>query len=143
MGWVSPMGMGGTQLHSIATLQLMNNSDSYTNWQARPGWLILLPSRSSPKSAGGILIPDSETKKTNSGICIKAGVKIDEELFLGKECFFANHTEYGVRDTETGWELYVIDANKIIMIRTPPPEIARFSREKGEGLTFQTVTHDQ
>jgi co-chaperonin GroES (HSP10) len=115
----------------------------FTNWDARPGWLILLPSRTAPKSAGGIIIPDSETKKTNSGICIKGGTKLDEELFINKECFFAAHTEYVIKDSETGWELYIIDANKILMVRTPPSDVARFSREKGEGLTFHTVTHDQ
>lgn len=114
----------------------------YCRWKPRPGWLVLLPSRTAPKK-GSIILPESETKKTNSGICILAGTDLDKELFLGKECFFANHTEFGIKDSETGWLLYVLNADKVLLWRDPPPEVATFSREKVEGLTFETITHDQ
>lgn len=114
----------------------------FCKWDARPGWLILLPSRTAPEK-GGIIMPESETKKTNAGICIAAGTSIDKELFLNKECFFANHTQYSLIDTETDYLLYILDANKVLMTREPPEEIARFSREKDKGFSFESITHDQ
>lgn len=119
-----------------------NTQPIFTSWEPRPNWLILLPSRTSPKQ-GDIVLPDSITKKSNSGICIKANTQIDRELFLNKECFFPTHSEYPIKDSDTGYLIYVIEVDKIILIRTPPPEVMRFSREKGEGLTFDTITHDQ
>ena len=115
---------------------------NFTNWEPRPGWLILLPSRTSPKQ-GDLILPDSVTKKSNSGVCIKTSDNLDRELFHDKECFFPTHSEFQIKDSDTGFLIYVVEAAKIILIRTPPPEVMRFSREKGEGLTFETITHDQ
>lgn len=124
-------------------MPVIANSDfTFTNWEARPGWLILLPSRTPPKR-GQLFIPETATKKSNSGICIKAGYPVDEEVFLNKECFFPTHSEYQVNDTDTGFLIYIVQAEKIILIRTPPPDIAKFSREKAEGVTFQTLTHSE
>lgn len=120
----------------------LNPQPIFTNWKPRPGWLILLPSRTSPKQ-GDIVLPDSLTKKSNSGICVKAAMSIDEEIFLDKECFFPTHSEFQIQDSDTGFLIYVVEASKIILIRTPPFDVARFSREKGTGLTFETITHDQ
>lgn len=111
----------------------------YTTWEARPGWLVLLPSRTAPNK-GGIILPESATKKSSSGICIDAGMRIDQETFIGKECFFAQHAEYQVQDSDTGWLLYIVEANHIIMMRTPPPDVARFSREKQrDGFQPETI----
>lgn len=104
---------------------------TYTSWEARPGWLILLPSRTAPQTDSGLVLPESSTKKSSSGICIDAGIKLDSEIFLGKECFFAQHAEYQVHDSDTDWLLYIVEANHIILVRTPPPEVARFSGVKG------------
>lgn len=123
-------------------MPVINPQQYFTNWEARPGWLILLPSRTAQEK-GGIILPDTLTKKTNQGICIKAGMPIDRELFLNQECFFPTHSEYQILDSDTGYLIYVIQTDKILMIRTPPPEVMRFSREKREGLTFETITHDQ
>jgi co-chaperonin GroES (HSP10) len=118
-------------------------ADLFCRWDPRPGFLVLLPSRSAPKTNSGLFIPESETKKNNSGICIKAFTIIDKDIFVGKECFFANHSEYRVEDTDTGYLLYIISADLILMTRTPPEDVARFSREKGNGLTFETITHEK
>jgi hypothetical protein len=127
----------------VTSLFMVNNSDNqFTNWEARPGWLILLPSRTPPKR-GALFIPETATKKSNSGICIKAGYPVDEEVFQNKECFFPTHSEYQVNDSDTGFLIYIVPAEKIILIRTPPPDIAKFSREKAEGVTFQTLTHSE
>jgi hypothetical protein len=125
----------------IATVATMKTS-TFTSWEPRPGWLILLPSREASQR-NGLYIPESSTKKPNSGICIMAFDKTDEELFLNKECLFPTHSEYAVSDTDTGWLLYIIEANKVILTRQPPNDIARFSREKGEGMSFATLTHDK
>jgi co-chaperonin GroES (HSP10) len=107
----------------------------YTSWEARPGFLILLPSRTAPTKQG-IILPESATKKSSSGICIDAGSKPDLEIFLKKECFFAQHSEYQIQDSDSGWLLYIVEANHIIMMRTPPPEVETFSRRK-EPDSFQ------
>jgi hypothetical protein len=124
-----------------------NNSDKkFTQWEARPGFLILLPSRTSPITSESIVLPETATKKENEGICIKAGMDIDWEVFGGKECLFPNHAEFRVKDTDTGYELYIVAADKVIMFRQPPPEVFKFSREKGSGMPafmeFAT-THEQ
>jgi hypothetical protein len=124
-----------------------NNSDQrFTKWEARPGFLILLPSRTSPITSESIYLPETATKKENEGICIKAGMLIDWEVFGGRECLFPNHTEFRVKDTETGYELYIVAADKIIMFRNPPAEVLKFSKERGSGMPplmeFAT-THEQ
>lgn len=123
-------------------MPILNPQPIFTQWEARPGWLILLPSRTPPKR-GDLFIPETATKKSNAGICIKAGYPVDEEIFLNKECFFPTHSEYQVNDTDTGFLIYILEAVKIILIRTPPADIAKFSREKAEGVTFQTLTHSE
>jgi hypothetical protein len=123
-------------------MPVLNPQPIFTKWEPRPNWLILLPSRTAPKQ-GDIVLPDSITKKSNSGICIKAGLHIDREIFEDKECFFPTHSEFQIKDSDTGFHIYVVEASKVILVRTPPPEVMRFSREKGEGLTFETITHDQ
>lgn len=123
-------------------MAVLNPQPIFTNWEPRPGFLILLPSRTAPKK-GDLILPDSHTKKSNSGVCIKAGHDVDKEIFINQECFFPTHSEFQINDSDTGFLIYVVDASKIILIRTPPPDVMRFSREKHEGLTFDTVTHDQ
>lgn len=119
----------------IATLQ----PTDFTSWQPEPGWLFLLPSRSSGITEGNILLPESAIKKSNSGICFLqghiAGEKPDQ--YLDKECLFPQHTEYKVIDTDTGYEIYILPADKVIMTRIPPLEIAMFSRAKAKGLSFE------
>ena len=132
--WAAPL----STLPRVATLQ-QNPRMKYTTWEARPGWLLLLPSRTAPKTESGLVLPESSTKKSSSGICIDAGSTIDLEIFLRKECFFAQHAEYQVQDSDSGWLLYIVEANHIIMMRTPPPEVERFSREKPKD-SFQPET---
>jgi co-chaperonin GroES (HSP10) len=112
-----------------------------TSWRPEPGWLLLLPSRLAGRK-GNIYLPESYTKKNNSGICIAVGSK-DLDRFIDRECFFPTHQEYIIDDTDTGYRIYVLEANKVLMTREPPPEIAAFSREKGQGITFETFERSE
>ena len=115
---------------------------SFTTWQPAPGWLVLLPSRL-PDKVGELILPESYTKKNNSGICIGAGYDTDYDVFGGKECFFPAHSEYQIIDSDTSYLLYIVAADIIILTRVPPEEIACVSRKKPEGLAFATITHNQ
>ena len=109
-----------------------------TSWKAEPGWLILLPSRLSDK-IGEIILPESFTKKRNSGICVQANV-IPANNYLDKECFFPSHCEYQIIDTDSGFLLYIVEANKVILTRDPPAEVLAASRERpGDVLEFRTL----
>lgn len=117
--------------------------DKFTSWSPEPGFLILLPSRL-PKIKGGIHLPETHTKKNNSGICIKAGTEIEQELLIDRECFFPNHSEYQIIDSDTDFMIYLVKADSVLMTRIPPKEVALVSREKtGEEDRIQppTVTH--
>lgn len=120
--------------------------NSFVKWEPRPGFLVLLPSRISNtvgEGAAKIFLPDSHTQKTNEGICIKAATKTDQEIFLGKECFFALHNEYKIEDSDTGYLVFVIDADKILMTREPPKDVLRHSIQKKEGMSFKTFESTQ
>lgn len=123
-----------TQAKQVATLQ----PTLFTSWEPQPGWLFLLPSRLPEKTEGGIYRPESVTKKNNSGVCFIHGhiMGEKEDFYVGKECLFPQHTEYQVHDSDTGYDFYVLPADKVIMIRTPPPEILEFSRKKVTGYSF-------
>lgn len=113
-----------------------------TSWKAEPGWLILLPSRLSDK-IGEIILPESYTKKRNSGICIQANI-IPPTQYLDKECFFPTHTEYQLIDTDSGFLLYMVEANKVILTRDPPADVLAASREKpGDILQFKTLVRSE
>lgn len=121
------------------------NSRDYTSWQPHQGWLFLLPSRI-PEKKGDIILPESFTKKANSGICFAAKVNFGEEAeYLNKECIFPEHTEYRVTDSDTGYELYIVPADKVIMTRIPPLEILAISKEKGRdsGFSMQSIEHSK
>jgi hypothetical protein len=108
-----------------------------TSWKAEPGWLILLPSRLSDR-IGEIILPESYTKKRNSGICIQENVV--PKTYLDKECFFPTHSEYQIIDTDTGYMLYIVEANKVILTRDPPEDVLAASRERpGDNLAFHTL----
>jgi hypothetical protein len=113
--------------------------NQFTVWNPLNGFLVLLPSRVSAQK-GSIILPESQTKKSNQGICIKCA-ECDSPFFLGKECFFAAHTEYGIEDSETGYTIFVIQSDKILMVREPSEEVAKHSIKKVTGLSFQTIEH--
>jgi hypothetical protein len=112
----------------------MPATNSITSWLPEPGWLLLLPSRL-PDRRGELFLPESYTKKSNSGICFSP----HDHILAGKECFFPSHQEYQIIDSDTGYLLYIIEANKVILTREPPPDVVRASREKGEGIAFATL----
>jgi co-chaperonin GroES (HSP10) len=114
----------------------------FTTWSPQPNWLILLPSRVSNKLESGIVLPDDYAKKGDQGICILVGSDMDSEFFLGKECFFSKHTQYEIKDSDTGYLFYVIETNKIIMVRQPTQEVLTHSRKiQTSGFTMETITH--
>jgi len=121
---------------------LSADADRYTSWRPETGWLFLLPSRIASKK-GDIILPESYTKKSNSGICFRANVQFGQETeYLDRECLFPNHIEYRVDDSDTGYEFYVVPADKVIMTRIPPPEILAVSRDKGpDAPKFETIEH--
>jgi len=121
--------------------KLSENPNQFTGWKPQIGWLFLLPSRTSDKQ-GEIILPESHTKKSNQGICFDAQVPFGQESdFLDKECLFPDHIEYRVEDTETGYEIYIVPAEKVIMTRIPNAETLAISRAKGSGasLKFHTI----
>jgi len=122
-------------------MKLSESAKQYTNWKPQIGWLFLLPTRT-PDKQGQIILPESHTKKSNQGICFDASVPFGQESdFLDKECLFPDHIEYRVEDTETGFEIYIVPAEKVIMTRTPTPETLAISRAKGPDapLKFHTI----
>lgn len=107
----------------------MIKSPAQTSWTAVPGFLILVPVKLPEKTEAGVLIPDSATTKTNSGVCVKVGRDPDicrvgetvkEEHFIGKEIYFNRHDEYSVIDSDTGQLFYILHESKIILWRNPP-----------------------
>lgn len=115
-----------------------------TSWKPEVAFLFLLPSRiSDTHKDTGIILPESVTKKANAGICFACGNDSYKDLYLDKECLFPNHQEYRVEDTDTGWLFYVVPHDKIIMTRTPPADVLRFSKEKAVGLSFTTIEHSK
>lgn len=125
----------------IATLQ---PSKTFTEWQPEPGFLFLLPSRTSSKH-NGLILPESVTKKQDSGICFAQGYLAGQPAnqFIGKECLFPQHTQYTIQDSETGYEIFVLPADKVIMVRIPPPDVFRFSQKKPADapLKFSSIEH--
>ena len=130
------------QKPEVATLQ-PTLPTQFTSWLPEPGWLFLLPSRIAEKTEGGLHLPESATKKNNSGICFISGHIMGEEKdhYVGKECLFPQHTEYKVKDSDTDFDFYVLPADKVIMTRIPPAEVLEFSRKKATVFSpfeFQT-----
>ena len=123
----------------------MEKPNEYTEWQPTQGQLILLPSRL-PSTRGTLVLPESYTKKNNSGIVIKVGSTQDQPL-IGLECHFPSHSEFQVIDSDTGYLLYIIPTTAVLMTRIPPHDVNRVSREKGRDysdfLSTPTLTHDQ
>lgn len=118
---------------------------TFTNWQPKSGWLFLLPSRKS-NMAGAIILPESHIKETDQGICFKSSALFGEDKeFLNLECYFAQHTQFTVKDSETGYEFYVLEATKVIMTRIPPNEVLTFSRKKpgDDSISFQTTENSK
>jgi hypothetical protein len=97
-----------------------------TAWEPDTGWLLLLPSRL-PDRQGDIILPETFTKKQNSGICF---APTQDNPYINKECLFPQHQEYQVIDTETGWLFYVLQIAHVIMTRIPPQHILDASWEK-------------
>lgn len=125
----------------VATLQHI----LFTTWEPHQGFLFLLPSRL-PDKKGDLILPESFTKKNNSGICFKAKVNFgQEEEFLGMECLFPVHTEFEVTDTDTKYLFYVVPADKVIMTRIPPSEILAVSKGKpgDSGFSIQSIEHSK
>lgn len=93
---------------------------------------MLLPSRLPDKTEAGIVLPESFVKKSNRGVCVKIGGE-QWERFLGQEVFFPQNVEYVVEDAELEIELYIVQADHVILLRQPPKEtiFARLSREEG------------
>lgn len=108
-----------------------------THWEPEPGWLLLMPSRL-PDKQGDIILPESYTKKNNSGICF---APINDNPYLGKECLFVQHQEYQVLDSDTGKLFYILEQNKVILTRDPPLDIDRASWGEGQdGFQAATIT---
>lgn len=97
-----------------------------STWEPRPGWLMLTPSKLPEKTEAGIILPESFTKKANSGIVIKAGTKLDGEIFLGQEVLFPKHNEYGIMDSDNQQNYYLIKADDVIIRRKPPKKEIAF-----------------
>jgi hypothetical protein len=116
-------------------------ADQFTAWKPQMGFLVLLPSRIPPTHGDTkIVLPETHTLKSNSGICIKAHSTTDADLFIGEECFFPTHAEYQIVDTDSGFLLYVVEANKILMSRIPPLDVVEFSRRKRGDSDFMPPT---
>lgn len=124
-------------------LKLSKTSETFTTWKPESGFLFLLPTRL-PAKKGSIILPESYTLKNDSGICFLTNAKFGDESHLDKECIFPAHTEYRVLDSDTGYLIYVVPSDKIIMMRIPPPEILAVSREKGsDAPKFETIEHSK
>jgi hypothetical protein len=115
----------------------------FTTWEPEPNYAVMLPSRL-PDRHGTLVLPESYTKKTNSGICISVGLDIHEDL-LNMELFFPTHAEYQVNDSDTGALLYIVQVAQVILKRKPPQNIWRVSREKAldnsAAETFRPLEH--
>lgn len=112
------------------------------SWEPLEGWLMLLPSRLPDKTEGGIYLPESYTKKSNRGVCVKVASDTWRH-FLGLELFFPLNVEYVVEDAELNLEFYIIQAEHIILQRQPSGEtkFMRISGEKdGEGRFIGIAT---
>jgi hypothetical protein len=113
-----------------------NRAAKITSWKPEPGWLLLLPSRL-PDKQGGIILPESFTKKNNTGICFAPE---EDNPYLGKECLFPSHQEYQIVDTDTQRLIYIVEENKILMSRTPPSEIIAASWSEGvDSFSVSTI----
>lgn len=129
----------------IATLQPMKLEDvavhAISDWIPKPGWLMLTPVILPDKTEAGLILPESATVKSTSGIVVKlGGYDISEEdvdKLFGKEVFFAQHDAYKINDTDTGAMLYILHHSKVIMWRTPKekPKFFPISKEK-DGVSF-------
>lgn len=98
------------------------------------GWLMLTPVKLPDKTEAGIVLPETYTVKSTSGICFKVGHDMDRD-FIGKEVFFPKHEEYQIIDSDTSELFYVVPSNKIILARTPrtQPESLRVIEQQGMG----------
>lgn len=101
-----------------------------STWEPRPEWLMLVPSTLPEKTEEGIILPESFTTKSQSGIVVKCGSDIDKEIFLGKEVFFPKHDEYGLVDSDNGQKYYIIQSAHVIMFRTPPKAEPKFKVQR-------------
>lgn len=128
------------------TEKLEISKNLFTTWQPKSGWLFLLPSKINNKTESKLILPESHTVQTDSGICFAANALYGQEKeYLNFECYFQQHTEFKVTDTETGYTFYVLPTDKVIMTRIPPPEIFAFSRKKpgSDTVEFQTIEHSK
>jgi hypothetical protein len=115
----------------------MNLNSKITSWLPETGWILLLPSRLPDQAESGIILPESYTRKPNAGICFSPQT---DNPYLNKEILFAQHQEYQVIDTDTGILFYILEINKIILTRTPPPHVLHASWEKGmDSFSVSTV----
>lgn len=103
-----------------------------STWNPRPGWLMLVPSTLPDKTEHGVILPESFTEKSQSGIVVKTGQSIDNELFLHKEVFFPKHQEYQLFDSDNQQKYFILNAEHVIMIRTPPKQESKFKVIVGE-----------
>ena len=102
---------------------------------------MLMPTKLPDRTEGGILLPESYTVKSTSGVCFKVGHETDKE-FLNQEIFFPKHEEYQIVDSETDELFYAVPSNRIILSR-PPPAQPKFLSVGGQGTSairpFQQV----
>jgi hypothetical protein len=87
-----------------------------TDWKPMNGWLMLMPVKLPDKTEGGVILPESYTLKSTSGICFKAGHELDQDM-IGQEVFFPKHEEYQIIDSETDELFYVVPRERVILHR--------------------------
>lgn len=106
-----------------------------TTWEPAIGWLLLTPTTLPEKTEGGLHLPESFVKKSNSGTVVKP----NDHLLFGQEVFFPRHTEHQIIDSETHELFYVVENNNVIMHRNPVKQKPVYevpdplSRENGDG----------
>jgi hypothetical protein len=112
---------------------MSNNNNSMTDWEPMAGWLMLIPVKLPDKTEGGIVLPETYTIKSTSGICFKAGHDMDKDL-IGQEVFFPRHEEYQIIDSDTDKLFYIVPLDKVILHRQPvaQPEFLRVG-DQGTG----------
>lgn len=111
-----------------------------SDWIPKPGWLMLTPVVLPGETEAGLVLPESATVKSTSGVVVRTGASDpgdETNLYMGKEIFFAQHDAYKITDTDTGELFYILHHNKAIMWREPKeqPKFFPISKEK-DGVSF-------